>query len=147
MTRGVVTCGSARRQRTLRLKPILGLLVAAISAVAGAACASDNPDKAEYNTAKDRCRTAVAQRLTAPSTAKFPEVGWGNKVQLTDGDVSFMRSEFPKFDPSSVSAVWVVSGAVDSQNSYGAMIRTNFECREIFIGGNFSSGYIDSLGK
>lgn len=147
MTRGAVTGDFARRQKTLGLKLILGLGVAATLAVAGTACASNNPEKAEYNTAKDRCRTAVAQRLKAPSTATFPEVGWGNKVQLTDSDVSFMRSEFPKFDPSSVSAVWVVSGAVDAQNSYGATIRTNFECRAIFVGGNFSSAYINSLGK
>jgi hypothetical protein len=148
MTGGVVIGRAAARQREYRLNLVLGVGLVVMLAAATVACSTSlQSEKAEYDTAKDRCRSAVAQRLKAPSTAQFPEVGSGNKIQLTDNDVSFMRSQFPKFDPSSVSAVWVVSGAVDAQNSYGAAIRSNFECRAIFIGGNFSSAYVNSLGN
>ncbi len=148
MTGGVVIGRSARRQRGFRLQPTLGLTLAGMLAAATVACStSQHSEKAQYDTAKDHCHTAVSQRLKAPSTAQFPEVGSGNKVQLTDSDTAFMRSQFPSFDPASVSAVWVVSGAVDAQNSYGAAIRSNFECRAIFIGGNFSSAYVNSLGN
>lgn len=51
------------------------------------------------------CEKFVKDRLKAPSTAKF------SNVQHTGG-----------------GGRWTVTGAVDAQNSFGAMIRSNFTC-------------------
>ena len=52
--------------------------------------------------ARAQCREAVKDRLKSPATAKFSD----EKVTGSDPD-----------------AVWFVSGAVDSQSGFGALIR------------------------
>ncbi|WP_104990860.1 hypothetical protein [Deinococcus sp. NW-56] len=60
------------------------------------------------------CKVVVRNGLKTPSVAKFAKV---NK---------------PVY--STVGGVYVVSGEVDSQNSYGAMIRSKFWCSSAFQG-------------
>jgi len=59
------------------------------------------------------CQDAVRARLKAPSTARFPgrEAVDGLVVKGSDGTVAYQ-----------------VVSYVDAQNSFGAMIRTQFEC-------------------
>jgi len=65
--------------------------------------------QAEASAAKWECRGFVEKSLVAPTTAKFPDYS-----TFYAGDVG--------------DSVYVVTGFVDSQNSFGAMIRTHFEC-------------------
>ena len=74
--------------------------------------------------ARAQCRGAVKDKLKAPATAKF-------------SDESVTGS-----DPDSV---WFVSGAVDSQNSFGALIRSSFECSVTFKSGEASTVMVTSL--
>jgi len=57
----------------------------------------------------------VKKNLVAPSTAKFP---WGTKGYVT------------KIDDNT----YKINAYVDSENSFGAMIRTNFSCTVIYLG-------------
>jgi len=68
-------------------------------------CSSDSGTN-EY-LAKDMCHTFVKRRLKAPSTAKF-------------------SNETVKGGPSR----WTVVGEVDSENSFGAMLRSPYICKE-----------------
>ncbi|ULJ61041.1 J domain-containing protein [Wielerella bovis] len=65
------------------------------------------------------CEDAVSNMLKAPTTAKFD-----NWVRTPNGDGSFM-----------------VTGTVDSQNSFGAMLRSQFSCK-VRDKGNGTSGTI-----
>jgi hypothetical protein len=60
----------------------------------------------------------VKQRLRSPSTAKFPGVwdGKADHISKVGEREYFIRSY------------------VDSQNGFGAMIRTNWSCKMIFVG-------------
>lgn len=60
---------------------------------------------------KTKCQMAIETKLKAPSSAKF---NWGERTQFTDKD------------PGRAGLGFV--GTVDSQNSFGAMIRTRFRC-------------------
>jgi hypothetical protein len=59
--------------------------------------------------AEQACQDAVLDRLKAPATAQFPD--------LDAEAFSIQRGQ------------WVIAGAVDSENGFGAMIRTDYECR------------------
>src|SRR5262245_38063453 len=78
---------------------VVGLIVWAISAK------QNNPETTRSNTAAQACEDAVKDQLKAPSTAKF------TNERYTDSDPS-----------------WLVTGDVDAQNSFGAMIRSHFTC-------------------
>lgn len=75
-----------------------------------AKCSTDvsTQDRApnEYN-AQAQCKRWVEERLKAPSTAKF------SNEQRT---------------PTGVGS-WTISGTVDSQNSFGAMVRNDWSCK------------------
>lgn len=60
------------------------------------------------------CKEAVLGVLKAPATAKFPTV------------------TKPVYNPKGF--VYVISGKVDSQNSYGALVRGTFYCMTAFQG-------------
>jgi hypothetical protein len=60
--------------------------------------------------AKIACRDAVAKRLRAPSTADFAGVVLGD------------------WTVSKINQTYVISSAVDSQNGFGAQVRTDFTC-------------------
>jgi len=56
-----------------------------------------------------QCEAAIENRLKAPSTASFDSSATG-------------------------SGTWIVSGTVDAENSFGAMVRNAFECSVIIDG-------------
>lgn len=70
---------------------------------------------------KAQCEDAVKNRLKAPSTAKFDN------------------------ENASGSGTWTVSGTVDSENSFGAMLRANFQCT-VIVDGDSVRTRVDSLG-
>lgn len=70
----------------------------------------------EMLNATTRCQMLVQNYLKSPSTAKFP-ADYTKHVTVID-DVHFNIESY-----------------VDSQNSYGATIRTPFTCKLIFTGG------------
>ena len=71
------------------------------------ACQSTGFDNASDVT--DLCHAAVKSTLNAPATARFQQ----DRKALHDG---------PTTD-------WSLTSEVDSQNSYGALMRTGFLCR------------------
>lgn len=85
----------------------VGLLVAIIANASG----PDEPDYGDEYGAVDVCHQAVKDLLKAPSTAKFSD------------DVAV---------PSGTG--WTVTGSVDSQNSFGAMIRGAYSCDATYDG-------------
>jgi hypothetical protein len=70
----------------------------------GAAPPSDTPTDTD---ARFACRQFVEDRLTAPATADFSD----ETVTSLDGGKRFR-----------------ISGSVDSQNSFGATLRADYEC-------------------
>lgn len=64
-----------------------------------------------------RCQRYVRDRLKAPATADFP----------------FLDRRTWKFDDD----VYVVKSYVDAQNSFGAMLRTNWHCKVQYVGGDW----------
>lgn len=66
----------------------------------------------------------VESRLKAPRTAKFP---WG----VSDDAVTYTGG-----------TDYIVSAYVDSQNGFGAMIRTTFACNVTYTGKPYSCGGI-----
>jgi hypothetical protein len=92
---------------------ILGMVGAAtwcVSTVGG----SNDPTSPENRQlgAEDVCETFVERALKAPSTAKFSgatATGGGNR--------------------------WTVRGAVDAENSFGAMLRMNYTCTVEHVSG------------
>lgn len=57
----------------------------------------------------------VQQNLKAPTTAKFPGIS---------------AAEFRRVD----DITWIVHCYVDSQNAFGAMIRTHYRAKVMFLG-------------
>lgn len=86
--------------------------LALIAVFAGVAmCSASNEDDGPSQTdleygARDVCETFVERRLKSPSTADFSDT-----TTAASGE-----------------SEWTVSGAVDSQNGFGAMIRNNYTC-------------------
>jgi RNA polymerase subunit RPABC4/transcription elongation factor Spt4 len=69
------------------------------------------PDTVSYDEAQAQadCENFVKARLKSPSTAKFPA---GPEITIS----------------GSGTGPWKIYGYVDSQNSYGAMLRQKYEC-------------------
>lgn len=67
--------------------------------------------------AKDICQTFVTRRLRAPSTAKFPYYHQIDGYKQSDG-------------------VYRITSYVDAQNGFGAMIRSNYDCKAIPVDGD-----------
>ena len=65
-----------------------------------------------------QCKNFVMERLRAPATADFP------------------FAEYTSWDMG--NDTWVVKSYVDSQNGFGAMIRSNWHCKVQYVGGNTS---------
>jgi hypothetical protein len=87
----------------------IGLGVAAVIALVlvcslhGTGASGTEGDRS--NAAISACENAVKDQLKAPSTAKF------SNERYTDSDPS-----------------WRATGDVDAENSFGAMIRSHFDC-------------------
>ncbi|QPZ39683.1 hypothetical protein [Paramicrobacterium chengjingii] len=91
---------------------ILGIVVIGGGVALSVATANNNADKDRYgNTAEaiNYCEDKVRGELKAPSTAEFDSSATG-------------------------SGTYTVTGTVDSQNSFGAMMRSDFQCTVIIDG-------------
>lgn len=94
--------------------------------------------------AKDRCTSAVADRMKSPSSAKFLDVSAHETSDLKTFDEDYSKLE--KYSDYSDLSRWVVTGKVDASNSYGAMIRGKFNCSAIVSDGQIvgvEMGYIE----
>lgn len=80
--------------------------VAVVLGAALVACGPTPLGKMSANTVSARCEDAVRDQLKAPSSAKF----------------------VPGASAAYVGTAWRVEGAVDAQNSFGAMLRTRYRC-------------------
>ena len=58
----------------------------------------------------------VEQRLVSPTTAKFPYIGDAYEVTKID------------------SVTWRIHSYVDSQNRFGAMVRTSYKAKLMYVG-------------
>lgn len=67
---------------------------------------SSGPDAPDQYDAKVMCRTFVERQLKSPSTAEYSDETAANTGTRT----------------------WTVTGNVDSQNSFGAQVRSVFRC-------------------
>lgn len=81
-------------------------VVVAIIVVASSAAQNANPDVADQGHALVACQDFVQSKLKAPSTAKFQAA---STVKVSAG-------------------VWAVTGTVDAQNGFGALIRNSYKC-------------------
>ena len=90
----------------------LGLIVVIFIAIGSAMGGSEPEEPYDPNwsgEAISQCEDLVTQNLKAPSTAKFD-------TQATGG------------------GTWIVTGTVDSENSFGATLRADFQCTVIMEG-------------
>lgn len=93
----------------------VGRLSGLLLAVALAACSSTATSASDLKfEAFDVCTQFVKQRLKAPGNATFRDPTANN------GDTTIT--------PDSTNTVWVISSSVDSENSFGAKLRSTFTC-------------------
>ena len=94
---------------------ILNLVDDATSAFTPRATSTPRPDVGEPSGAYINCKNAVEQVLPAPSTA-----------------------EFARYDPDDVTQLsgntWMIISYVDSQNAFGAMLRSDYACEIRYVG-------------
>lgn len=98
------------------------IVIAALAGVWAYTSDSANPERG----AKQACEKFVTERLKAPATAKF-----------TDGAA---------VSQNTVGA-YVVSGEVDAENGFGAMIRTAYSCTVTPDGDGWELHNLDGLGE
>lgn len=82
---------------------LIGVLVVALLAAAGVGIWYASGSDAR--TARNACVSAVGEQLAAPGSAKF-------SIDLA----------------TKTEGVWTIHGSVDAQNSFGALIRSDFRC-------------------
>lgn len=93
-----------------------GIALVALAGLMGACGASGEagdgePDEGDKFSAAVMCEEFVKDRLKAPATAEFDT------------------------EPGTKSGkAWVVQGVVDSENGFGAMLRSDFTCRLRYAG-------------
>lgn len=103
----------------------LAFLAVVVSLVA--IISANQPEPAAYNPdnpteARAQCEDLVEESLKAPATAEF-------------GTSEARRS----------GSEWVVTGSVDAENSFGAMLRSDFQCTVRVVDGAIERR-LDSLG-
>ena len=102
---------------------LLVLVIGALAVIGGASGGSgDGGDQGAY--VKLACHDWVKDRLKSPSSAKFS----GDTIKRTGN-------------------TYVVTGAVDSQNSFGAMIRNRYQCEAIHEGESSSLVALNGLDE
>ncbi|KZE41376.1 hypothetical protein [Microbacterium sp. T32] len=90
-----------------------GGLLLIIAAVVIGAFAGFTPSANKY-TAAQQCEQTVSSYLKAPSTAQF-------------------HSDISAATESAIDAgPWLIIGTVDSENGFGAMLRSNYSCHVTF---------------
>lgn len=95
---------------------LMGGCVAAVAS--GSHSSSSTSATTKELTAFDMCKQSVRAKLKAPSTAKFRD---------------YFGDQAPSISGSGDGPYRIVS-TVDSQNGFGAMIRTDFICTAIYRG-------------
>ena len=73
------------------------------------------------------CERFVTNQLKSPSTADFGDIfdNRSDSVFVDKNDEAILKLDIPKFQSE---GVWIVTGNVDSQNPFGAMIRSDYMC-------------------
>lgn len=107
---------SARDQTPGFVRRNLFLIVLGLVIVVGLIVASSQQDTSDTSNsgedlssqAKEVCRNSVKDQLKAPATAQFSDE-----------------------QASGVGDTWAVTGSVDSENSFGALIRNTYTCDAI----------------
>ena len=89
--------------------------LASIFVLTVSACGQVGPKADVYRT----CKNAVSEKLKAPKTAEFSSF---NDTEITQRINDYIKDDV-------VRAKWTVSGYVDSQNSFGAHLRSTFTCK------------------
>lgn len=116
-----------KKELSLTAKKIIVITVAVIFVLAIKACIKESPGQAKSRMESKNEREAknmvtkafvyskncVREKLISPITAKFPYVDGSAVTKIND-------------------SIFTVSSHVDSQNSFGAMIRMNYKCKIIF---------------
>jgi hypothetical protein len=115
------------------------ILVVTVVATRGFGLANSTDHTSNEHTAQDRCEPEILNRLASPSTAKLSNVEAANTVLDPDSKDLFALLDDPlKGVDHSRITVWNVSGVVEAQNAFGAMIHDPFSCRAYFIDGNLA---------
>jgi hypothetical protein len=112
-----------RKKWTLTQKWVAVGIVVAFFAILGAATNNDSDKSTSSSsdktfTAFEMCKKSVRNDLKAPSTAKFRDY-FGDQAPSVSG-----TGDGP----------YTVISTVDSQNGFGAMIRSRFVCTAEYIG-------------
>ena len=95
------------------MKGWVALAIAVLAAIAAIAwMANRTPNTGNEIGAKSACHTFVENRLKSPGSAKI-----GGELVTGPGPV------------------WTVEGDVDSQNSFGGLVRNHFTCRADYADG------------
>ena len=89
------------------MRAVVAALVLLLAGGLAGCSGSDEPGEAEI---RDACREMVEHRLKSPGSAE-----WSDEVV-------------------SGSDPWEVRGVVDSDNAFGASMRSDFHCRDLSIG-------------
>lgn len=114
--------------------------IAAVVVLSGCSSGSSSDPAATKTDAERVCKEWVKDKLKAPSTAKFSDVhshAWGDETDRANAVEAGV--EMPSDIPSTVTGYVVsVTGSVDSQNSFGAMLRTTWTCAAALNGDNWS---------
>lgn len=122
---------SGARRRRFEPGQIVALVMVAIVltllAVVLIAGGGDDTDEVPYDPdnaseARAQCEQLVEESLKAPATAEF-------------GESTATRS----------GSEWIVTGSVDSENSFGAMLRNEFQCSVRVVDGTIQRR-LDSFG-
>lgn len=101
---------------TILFFTLMGGCVAAVAN--GSSSSSSTSATTKELTAFDMCKQSVRAKLKAPSTAKFRDY-FGDQAPVISG---------------SGDGPYRIVSSVDSQNGFGAMIRSSFICTAIYRG-------------
>ena len=117
MSEGEPITGEKKMSQDSKNRLVAGIAVAAVIVVVliAALTASNEPGESD---ARSECESFVDARLKAPATADY------NLVASQDGEQ------------------WTVTGTVDSENGFGAKIRSDVTCELHFEG---DTAYLDDL--
>lgn len=91
------------------------------------------PDVGSAGQAIERCKEFVLTELVAPATAIFSSAN-DIRAHRSPSRASRVGGEWTLDEPPKGRHWWSVSGYVDSQNGFGALIRSNFVCQLSYLG-------------
>lgn len=112
-----------RRQRTERwaVAAVIGLIV--VLTLIGCVASSFNSDNDPHHDLESiaQCEARVSKLLKAPATANF------DSSTTTDG------------------TEWTVTGTIDSENGFGASVRSDYQCTVVMNSNNTATTTVDYL--